>query len=205
MNLIRWNPTRTGYRELTTLQDEMNRLFDGAFTGPGALRGDLEGSFAPAVDIEEHADAFVVRMDLPGVAQKDVKVSLLGDTLTVRGGDATLAQQLKALDQKMLDVELMLLSRTDLHSDDKWYVEKYKLYMNLVWLLAEVGGSGGDVAGGVGYRPTKAALGVFQDRLKELEVGNAEFKKLLAEVEAFNKTHAGRLTAITDKMPGSPR
>ena len=85
MKLIRWNPTGTGYRELTTLQDEMNRLFDGVFTGPGALRGDLQGSFAPAVDIEEHADAFIVRMDLPGVAQKDVKVSLLGDTLTVRG------------------------------------------------------------------------------------------------------------------------
>jgi hypothetical protein len=109
---------------------------------------------------------------------------------------------LAAIYKRMLDTELHFLSRTEMHSDDKWYVEKYKLYMNLVWLLAEVGGSGGDVAGGVGYRPTKAAQGVFQDRLKDLEVGNAEFKKLLQEVEAFNKTHGGRLSApITDKMP----
>ena len=40
------------------------------------------------------------------------------DTLKVRGGDASLAEQLKALDKKMLDVELMLLSKTDLHSDE---------------------------------------------------------------------------------------
>ena len=41
--------------------------------------------FAPAVDIEENAEGFTLRMDLPGVQQKDVKVSLLGDTLTIRG------------------------------------------------------------------------------------------------------------------------
>ena len=41
--------------------------------------------------------------------------------------------------------------------------------MNLVWLLAELGGGGGDVAGGVAYRPTDAAVGVYQDRLAELD------------------------------------
>ena len=35
----------------------------------------------------------------------------------------------------MYDTELHYLSRTEMHSDDKWYVEKYKLYMNLMWLL----------------------------------------------------------------------
>ena len=50
----------------------------------------------------------------------------------------------------MYDTELHYLSRTEMHSDDKWYVEKYKLYLNLVWLLAEIGGGGGDVEGGVG-------------------------------------------------------
>jgi HSP20 family protein len=41
--------------------------------------------FTPAVDIEETADEFVIKADLPGVAQKDVKVNLMGDTLTIRG------------------------------------------------------------------------------------------------------------------------
>jgi hypothetical protein len=53
-----------------------------------------------------------------------------------------------------------------MHSDDKWYVEKYKLYMNLVWMLAEVGGSGGDVAGGVAYPPTKSALNAYEEQLE---------------------------------------
>ena len=81
MTLIRWSPTS---RDLTTVQDEVNRLFDNFFTR-APLRGDLGAAFTPPVDIEENAEAFVVRMDLPGVPQKDVKVTLTGDTLTIRG------------------------------------------------------------------------------------------------------------------------
>ena len=43
------------------------------------------GERSYTVDIEETADEFVIKADLPGVTQKDVKVSLLGDTLTIRG------------------------------------------------------------------------------------------------------------------------
>jgi hypothetical protein len=123
------------------------------------------------------------------------------DLRAKHASDQALDSALAGIGKRMYDAELHFLSRTDLHSDDKWYVEKYKLYMNLVWLLAEIGGSGGDVAGGVGYRPTNAAQAVFRDRQKDLEVGSAEFKKLLAEVEAFNKTYSGRLGGpITDKL-----
>ncbi len=79
------------------------------------------------------------------------------------GGNRQLDEALAGIYKRMYDTELHFLSRTEMHSDDKWYVEKYKLYMNLVWLLAEVGGSGGDVMGGVGFRPTNAAAGVFKD------------------------------------------
>jgi len=85
MTLIRWNPARTTpLRDLTTVQDEVNRLFDSFFTH-GPQRADLNAGFAPAIDIEETAEAFLIRADLPGVNQKDVKVSLTGDTLTIRG------------------------------------------------------------------------------------------------------------------------
>ena len=82
MTLVRWNPV-TG-RELTTIQDEVNRLFDGFF-GRSPLRYDLAPAFTPAVDVQETPEAFVVHVDLPGVSPKDVKVSLTGDTLTIRG------------------------------------------------------------------------------------------------------------------------
>ena len=54
--------------------------------------------------------------------------------------------------------------------------------------------------GGAAYRPTNAAVAVFKDRLVELEAARRDFDKLVKEVEAFNKLHAGQLTAITDRM-----
>jgi HSP20 family protein len=82
MAIIRWNPQGPPMRDLVTMHEEMNRLFDSAFGRPGA-RAALD--FAPVVDIEETPEQFVIRADLPGVAQKDIKVNVMGDTLTVRG------------------------------------------------------------------------------------------------------------------------
>jgi HSP20 family protein len=79
MKLIRWNPSVPS-REFPAL-GEFNRLFDGLVT----REFDSSSTFTPAVDIDESAEDFTVRVDLPGVSQKDVKVSLMGDTLTIRG------------------------------------------------------------------------------------------------------------------------
>jgi hypothetical protein len=123
------------------------------------------------------------------------------DLRSEHGSDRTLDRDLQTISQLMYETELHFLSRTEMHSDDKWYVEKYRLYMNLVWLLAELGGGGGDVAGGVAYRPTNAAVSVFQDRLAELDAARTDFDRLLAEVAEFNRTHSGRLPAISDRRP----
>jgi hypothetical protein len=111
-----------------------------------------------------------------------------------------LDQALAGLYQRMYDTELHYLSRTEMHSDDKWYVEKYKLYMNLTWLGAEIGSGGGDVAGGLAYRPTNAAQSQFLDHQKLFAAAQADFDKLMGEVEAFNKKYAGRMAAITDQL-----
>jgi photosystem II stability/assembly factor-like uncharacterized protein len=112
----------------------------------------------------------------------------------------TLDQALEQIGQRMYETELHFLSRTEMHSDDKWYVEKYKLYLNLVWLLAEVGGGGGDVAGGVAYGPTDSSTQVFAEHTQALQVARTDFDRLMQEVAAFNRTHAGRLPAITDQL-----
>lgn len=122
------------------------------------------------------------------------------DLRKAHAADKALDSALAGIYDKMYNAELHFLSRTEMHSDDKWYVEKYKLYLNLVWLLAEVGGSGSDVAGGAGYRPTNASLSVYEDRLRELTAARADFDKLLRDVEAFNKANAGKIAAITDKV-----
>jgi len=78
--LTRWDP----FRELGTLQDRMNRLFQD-FT-PG--REDelmATGSFVPPVDVYEDEHAITLKLEVPGVDQKDIDVRLENNTLTVRG------------------------------------------------------------------------------------------------------------------------
>jgi HSP20 family protein len=81
--LMRWNPLFSNSRSVPAFRNEFDSLFDNIFLRPDVRRS-AEG-FIPPADIQETAEGFVVRLDLPGVAQKDVKVTLTADTLTIRG------------------------------------------------------------------------------------------------------------------------
>lgn len=89
MSLIRWNPTRelTNWAsDLWNMQREMNRLFDNFFRGGVQDDGSFGlSSWMPAVDIAEHDNEFVVKVELPGVSKDDVKVTLESNILTIRG------------------------------------------------------------------------------------------------------------------------
>jgi HSP20 family protein len=78
MSLVRWLPRQNGHQAVATL----DRLFD-EFLSPGALRSEW-AALSPAVDVEETPEAYVFRADLPGMASKDVKVTVHGDTVTLR-------------------------------------------------------------------------------------------------------------------------
>jgi HSP20 family protein len=80
MAIIRWKQS-PAFGDLDNFHDEVNRLFDGFFTP--AVKGAI--GFIPPTDIEETADSFVLRLDLPGVKTEEVKLTVLGDTLTIRG------------------------------------------------------------------------------------------------------------------------
>ena len=82
MALVRWDSSR----ELSSLQSEMNRLFQSFFDTPATSGG--TGSLRrwhPAMDLVETEDHFVLRADLPGVAESDVKVELEDNVLTLSG------------------------------------------------------------------------------------------------------------------------
>jgi len=83
MTLIRWSPVSPAH-DLARVQHEVDQLFDRFLEGT-PFRGGLSSGFAPAVDVEETPEAFVFRADLPGIKLEDVKVNLMGDTLTIRG------------------------------------------------------------------------------------------------------------------------
>jgi HSP20 family protein len=83
MAVVRWEP----FRDLLTLQERMNRMFDESYRGRGASEDDwaLGGSWAPAVDIYEHEGNIVLTAELPGVDPKDVDVRVENNVLTLRG------------------------------------------------------------------------------------------------------------------------
>ena len=108
---------------------------------------------------------------------------------------------LSDLDKKMLDVELRLLSRSDMNSDDKYYVEPYRIYMSLIWLNGVVNSGAGDVAGGADYPPTDAALAWLADLEKQLAEAKDAYKAIVEnDVAAFNKSMDGKVPAITETL-----
>jgi photosystem II stability/assembly factor-like uncharacterized protein len=119
------------------------------------------------------------------------------DQVTASRGKPDVEKALLELDRRILDVEMQLLSRTDLHSDDKWYVEAYKVYMNLVWLSGVVGTGAGDVAGGADYRPTDSSVQVLDMIEKDLAAAKSAFETLVTkQIPAFNQTMSGKVPAI---------
>jgi HSP20 family protein len=82
MALIRWEPAR----EIGSLQNEMNRLFNTFFDSPTtAHNGNATRTWIPAMDLVETEDNFVLRADLPGMAEQDVHIELEDNVLTVSG------------------------------------------------------------------------------------------------------------------------
>ncbi len=111
---------------------------------------------------------------------------------TIAKGKPAAEKALTNMDEKLLALEMRLLSHTDLHSDDKWYVEAYKVYMNLVWLNGVVGSGAGDVAGGAEYRPTDASLAVLEMIEKDLAAAKTDFAAVMEkDVAAFDRAALG--------------
>jgi HSP20 family protein len=83
MALVRWEPAR----ELSSLQSEMNRLFNTFFDTPtgGGNGGGAARRWVPSMDLVETDEHFVLRADLPGVAEEDVAIELEDNVLTVSG------------------------------------------------------------------------------------------------------------------------
>jgi len=81
MALVRWEPVR----ELTSLQSEMNRLFNSFFDAPTSPGNGGARRWVPAMDLVEADDHFVLKADLPGLAEGDVAIEVEGDVLTVSG------------------------------------------------------------------------------------------------------------------------
>jgi HSP20 family protein len=76
--LTRWDP----FRELTTLRDEVNRMFSRSLSEGG---GRPAGTWSPPIDVFDTADAIVLKAELPGLKPEDVEVEVDEGVLSIRG------------------------------------------------------------------------------------------------------------------------
>ena len=82
MTLVRWDP----FKEVATLQDRINRLFDDAFPRKGDPEDDSNpAGWRPAVDIFEAGTTVILEVELPGVIKEDVCVEVKDNILTIKG------------------------------------------------------------------------------------------------------------------------
>ncbi len=81
MAIVRWEPLR----EVASIQNEINRLFGTVFDAPNPSSGNTLRRWMPAMDLVETEEHFVLRADLPGLAEQDVNIEVEDNVLTVSG------------------------------------------------------------------------------------------------------------------------
>jgi photosystem II stability/assembly factor-like uncharacterized protein len=113
-----------------------------------------------------------------------------------------LLKTVEEMDKKLQTIEFKLVTPSQINSDDKYFVEADKVYLNLIWLNAEVGTGGGDVAGGADFAPTNTALDLLQTIETELTGAVADYQKLIEqELPTFNHAlNENNLASVTSDI-----
>lgn len=81
MSMIRWEP----FRELMSLRQAMERLFEESFIRPSRLLGLIGGEEKLPIDMYQTANEVVVKVAVPGVKPEEVEITISGDILTIKG------------------------------------------------------------------------------------------------------------------------
>jgi HSP20 family protein len=79
MALVRWEP----FREMNTLQKEMNRLFD--TLSPIRYQDLVNGTFIPSAELSETEEAIDLKVELPGMSPEDVDIQVAADSVSISG------------------------------------------------------------------------------------------------------------------------
>ncbi|KPK78757.1 MAG: molecular chaperone [candidate division Zixibacteria bacterium SM23_73] len=81
MAIIRWDP----FRDLMTLREKMNRLFEEAFITRGEEKELFSGTWTPSIDIYETEHALILSAEVPGIEENDIEIKIEDNTLTLHG------------------------------------------------------------------------------------------------------------------------
>ena len=78
--IVRWDPIR----EMVSLRDAMNRLFEDSFVRPATWLAPFEGGQL-ALDVVDTKEDVVVKASVPGIKPEDIDITITGDVLTIKG------------------------------------------------------------------------------------------------------------------------
>jgi HSP20 family protein len=81
MAITRWDP----YREVLTLQNRLNSLFQDYGRGHGENDSVFTAAFVPPVDVYEDDHKIVLKLEVPGLRQEDLDIQIENNALTVKG------------------------------------------------------------------------------------------------------------------------
>lgn len=85
MSLVPWDPMR----ELASVRESMNRIFDDAFSRfPSLVSRREEGWWQPSVDVIDRGKEIVVKANVPGIDPKDVEVTVSENMVNIKGQTA---------------------------------------------------------------------------------------------------------------------
>jgi hypothetical protein len=97
---------------------------------------------------------------------------------------ADMAAMLVAVEDRLIEPAARL-------SDDKYFQQKYRVYMALLWLNGEVGPGAGDVAGGQDFRPTDSSTATLEELEKDLDAARAAYRQLVEkDLPAYRRVMA---------------
>lgn len=161
-----------------------------------ATSADLEASVALQLRIRDDINAasdIVNTIEIMRKQLEDLRSASQGETAS-----ADFRQTLDRMDQKMVEVESKVLEPAQMTSDDKYFQQAYRVYMNLIWLNGEVGPGAGDVAGGADFRPTDTSVAVLETIERDLSAAKSAYQTLIEkDLPVFNQDLGRRGIAIT--------
>ena len=81
MAIIRWDP----FRDMMTLREKMNRLFEDVVSSRGEERDLVASAWTPSVDIFETENEILLNAELPGIKEEDMEIKIEDNTLSIKG------------------------------------------------------------------------------------------------------------------------
>jgi len=163
-------------------------LKDPAIPGSDA---DLAASLTLQLRIREDISATADMINEIEIVRRELEEVQRG--LRARKSQDDALKTVAAMIEKLIAVEDRLLEPAARLSDDKYFVQAYRIYMSLLWLNGEVGPGAGDVAGGQNFRPPDSSVATLETIEKDLDAARTAYRGLMdKEVPAFRRAMADR-------------